>query len=127
MLQAPATPEREDREAAVKEPVLVIIESPYGDEDDAIVERNVLYARRAMRDSFNRGEAPWASHLLYPQTLCDRVIAERLQGIEAGLAWGRHAEKTVVYTDYGITAGMRMGIERAQLQHRPVEYREIGK
>lgn len=40
----------------------VIVESPYAGD----VIRNVEYARAAMRDCLQRGEAPFASHLLYP-------------------------------------------------------------
>ena len=42
---------------------LVILESPYAGD----VAANVKYARRCVRDSLSRGEAPIASHLLYTQ------------------------------------------------------------
>ncbi len=48
-------------------------------------------------------------------------------GIEAGLLWGRLASKTVVYIDYGISAGMQYGIDTARGWLRTVEYRVIGK
>lgn len=102
---------------------LVIIESPYAGD----IEANRAYARRAMRDSVMRGEAPLASHLLYtqPGVLDDGIEAERDLGIEAGLAWGRHAELTAVYADLGISNGMRRGILRATDEGRPVEYRRL--
>lgn len=104
---------------------LVILESPYAGE----VDRNVAYARRAMADCLHRDEAPFASHLLYtqPGVLDDAVPQERHQGIEAGLSWGRCAESTVVYTDLGLTSGMRAGIQRAIDEGRPVEYRTLGE
>lgn len=74
-----------------------------------------------------RGEAPFASHLLYTQMLDDSVEAERAMGIEAGLAIGIHAVATVVYTDLGISGGMQYGIDRAIKENRPVEYRAILK
>jgi len=100
---------------------LVLLESPYAGD----IERNVAYARAAMHDCFQKGEAPFASHLLYTQegVLRDDNPEERRLGIEAGLLWGAKAEKTVVYADYGITPGMRDGIERAKTAGRPVEYR----
>lgn len=54
---------------------LVIIESPYAGD----VERNIEYARRRVRDSPARGEAPIASHLLYTQPGIpdDNVPSER--------------------------------------------------
>lgn len=102
----------------------VILESPYAGD----VGRNEAYARACVRDSLSRGEAPIASHLLYtqPGILNDLDPAERQWGIDAGLAWGSVAEATVVYTDRGISRGMKYGIENASVAGRPVEYRQIG-
>ncbi len=107
----------------------VILESPFAANADHTVEHHVLYARRCVRDSLLRGEAPIASHLLYtqPGILDDLVPEERQAGIDAGLLWGRMASKTVVYTDYGISRGMSYGIAAAEEFHRVVEYREIGR
>lgn len=102
-------------------PEFVILESPFAGD----VEKNTEYAREAMRDSLLRGEAPFASHLLYTQMLDDTVPHERSMGIEAGLAIGSYATKTVVYTDLGISGGMKYGIERAEAEGRPVEYRTL--
>jgi len=100
---------------------LVIIESPYAGD----VERNTTYARACVRDALSRGEAPLASHLLYtqPGILRDHEPAERQRGIDAGLAWGKVAEATVVYLDYGMSAGMKYGVDNAIAAGRPVEYR----
>lgn len=46
-------------------------------------------------------------------------------GIEAGLAIGAFASKTVVYIDRGISPGMQYGIDRAEQEGRPVEYRSL--
>lgn len=102
----------------------VILESPYAGD----VARNERYARAALRDSLMRGEAPIASHLLYtqPGVLNDTNAAERAMGIAAGLAWGSNAEATVVYHDLGVSTGMRLGLDAAAAQGRPVEYRTIG-
>jgi hypothetical protein len=104
--------------------IRVILESPYAGD----VEANVAYARRALRDCLLRGEAPIVSHLLYtqPGVLEDLIPSERALGIEAGLAWGALAEKTVVYTDRGTSRGMQYGIDRAISEGRPVEFRTIG-
>ena len=101
---------------------LVIVESPFAGE----VEANIAFARACMLDCLRRGEAPFASHMLYPQVLDDLDPEERRQGIEAGLAWGEQAEATVVYTDRGTSAGMELGIERARKVGRPVEFRTLG-
>jgi hypothetical protein len=71
--------------------------------------------------------AATASHLLYPQVLNDLILAERLMGIEAGLAWHRVAEATVVYQDYGISPGMAYGIQLAKERGIFIEYRSIGQ
>ena len=104
---------------------LVILESPYAGD----IEANTEYARAALRDCLLRGEAPIASHLLYtqPGVLRDELPAEREHGIAAGLAWGRVAEATVVYTDRGVSRGMEFGIAAAEAAGRPVEFRRINE
>lgn len=97
----------------------VILESPYAGN----LQRHIRYARAAMRDSLLRGEAPMVSHLLYTQVLDDEALEDRALGIAAGLAW--KAEKTVVYTDCGISRGMDYGIRAAQFVGRPIEYRTV--
>lgn len=101
----------------------VILESPFAGD----VEANIEYARRCVRDSLARGEAPIASHLLYtqPGILNDLEPAERAWGIDAGLAWRAVAEASVVYTDRGISSGMRYGIAAAENAGIPVEYRQL--
>ena len=103
---------------------LVIVEHPYAGN----VELNLRYGRACMADCLMRGEAPFASALLYtqPGVLDDTKPTERALGIAAGLEWGRWAEATVVYSDLGVTRGMRTGIDHAERQSRPVEYRRLG-
>ena len=102
---------------------LIIIESPYAGDTD----KNIDYARKCMADSLQRGEAPFASHLLYTQdgVLNDSIPSERLLGIKAGLAWGAFADVTAVYTDLGISEGMELGIRNAISNGRDVVYRTI--
>ena len=106
---------------------LVIIESPYAGKTEAEILDNIDYARRCVRDSLSRGEAPIASHLLYtqPGILRDEVPEERTWGIDAGLAWRSVAEASVVYTDRGISSGMKYGIAAAEKSGKPVEYRKL--
>lgn len=103
---------------------LVIIESPFAGD----VEANITYARRCVRDSLSRGEAPICSHLLYTQSgiLDDMIPSERQWGIDAGLAWHAAKVTTVVYTDRGVSRGMEYGIAAAERAGNPVEYRTIG-
>lgn len=99
----------------------VVIESPLAGN----VERNTAYARLAMLDCLRRGEAPFASHLLYTQVLDDLDADDRKLGMRAGLYLGDRLEAVVVYTDLGISKGMEAGIARAQKRGAPLEYRTI--
>jgi len=103
----------------------VIIESPYAGPTPDVVDDHVQYARAAMHDSLRRGEAPLASHLLYTQVLRDMFPEERRKGMEAGFAWTAVAELIAVYTDLGISEGMRAGIVRAEKLGIPVEHRKV--
>lgn len=100
----------------------VIIESPYAGD----VSTNLRYLRECIRDCIARGETPYASHGLLPGALDDDDPAEREAGIKAGFAWRSVADATVVYTDRGISDGMRAGIEHAESIGHPVEYRSLG-
>ena len=102
----------------------VILESPYAGD----VAANVTYARACVRDSVLRGEAPIASHLLFTQDgiLDDDKPEERKIGIEAGLAWLGSTDAMVVYTDRGISNGMKAAIAEAERLHVPIEYRRLG-
>jgi hypothetical protein len=113
-------PEKEDK---TNEMPLVLIESPFAGD----VDSNIKFARACMRDALIRGESPFAMHLLYTQAgiLNDDIPEDRNWCIEAGLAWGKHACKTVVYTNLGITPGMEIGIQRAIEEGREIEYREL--
>ncbi len=103
--------------------VKVILESPYA----GFVERNIKYARECVKDSLSRGEAPIASHLLYTQEgiLDDEIEKERMQGINAGLAWKDSADLHVFYIDYGISTGMQYAINYATEKNIQIEYRKI--
>jgi len=105
----------------------VVIESPLNGPSRTHVEVHKLYARDCMRDSLMRGEAPFASHLLYDQVglLDDLIPEERELGIIAGFTWGEKAELVAVYTDRGISAGMKRGIELAQSRGIEVVYRQL--
>ena len=102
---------------------LVYLESPYAGD----VEKNIKYARLCMKDSLNRGEYPFASHLLYTQEniLDDSNPSERTLGIVAGFAFAKLCSKTVIYADLGISNGMMLGIEDAIKNKRIIEVRYL--
>lgn len=106
---------------------LVIIESPFFSKNTQIIKYNMAYATECMKDSLSRNEAPFLSHLLYTRVLDDNIPSERNFGINAGLEWGKVAHKTVVYMDLGISQGMEYGIDKANENSRPIEYRYLPK
>lgn len=86
---------------------------------------NVRFARQCLKDALARGEAPFASHLLYPQALNDSNERDRRQGMACGYTWLQYAELVAVYVDRGITSGMMGDIDTAETLGLPVEYRAL--
>lgn len=99
----------------------VILESPYRGH----IESHLRYVRACLRDCLLRDEAPLASHALYSGVLNDDLPIERQLGLNAGWAWTRFADAVVVYTDRGISPGMKHRIARATNCGVPVEYRTL--
>jgi hypothetical protein len=99
----------------------VIIESPY--KGDLIANKE--YLLRCMADCFRRGEAPFASHFFYTEVLDDSVQIERELGMAAGFEWMQTADIVAVYSDLGISSGMKEGIKHARQFGVPVKYRSL--
>lgn len=78
-------------------------------------------------DCLRRGEAPIASHLLFPQVLDDANPEQRALGIAAGTAWMVKGvcDAVVVYIDRGISNGMREAINLANTLGLTVEIRTL--
>lgn len=106
---------------------LVVVESPYGSKKVSEVERNIDYAMACVRDCLLRNESPIASHLLLTQAgiLDDNDPYQRDMGVEAGNAWIAVADAVVVYTDLGISVGMRAGITVAEAHRKDILYRSL--
>ncbi len=102
---------------------LVIIESPYAGN----IECNVAYARACMVDSLERGETPFASHLIYtqPGILDDGIPDERMRGIEGGYEWGKHADLIAYYVDFGVSPGMLESRIHWESTGIPIETRRV--
>jgi hypothetical protein len=110
-------------------PRFVEIETPYAGTNEQ-VKRNLLYARACVRDCLEKGEIPFASHLLYtqPGITDDNIPEERARGVSAA---GEIIEAlpntvTVVYCDLGISKGMYSAVEKAKQNGRSVEFRILG-
>ena len=100
---------------------LVVLESPFA--GDRV--RNKAYLHAMALDSLKRGEYPYASHGFFPYFLDDDSPGERLLGIEAGLAWGMRAGKTILCMDLGISRGMQIGLDAAKIAGREVVERSL--
>lgn len=100
----------------------VIVESPF-----AGGFANVKYSRECLKDCLNRGESPYASHLLYTQkgVLDDSIPEERRKGIDAANNWLEVTDCVVVYMDLGVTRGMLIGVMKAARMGKPVRLRWI--
>lgn len=107
----------------------VIIESPYAAGNGHTVAEHEEYTRRCMADSLARGEAPFASHLVYtqPGVLDDTDPAQRYLGMKAGFAWMRFADLVAIYIDLGKSHGMKEGEAWALNMCIPVVTRHIGR
>lgn len=118
---------------------LVVVESPLRGQvpprcpralapfvERALRFRNHIYALACMRDSLARGEAPYASHVLFdqPGLLDDADPEQRELGMYAGFAWGDAADLRAVYCDHGISSGMQRGIDERP-DGQEVEYRYL--
>ena len=98
-----------------------ILESPYFGN----IEKNVEYARKCLKDSLDRDECPFASHLLYTQVLDDRDKKQRWQGMSQAFEWYQHADQMVLYIDLGISKGMLLGVKQATKHKIPIYKRTI--
>jgi hypothetical protein len=107
----------------MKPPVLVIIESPYRGKNTLERELNTAYLKLCILDSLQRGEAPIASHRMYPGILDEDAVhshgSDRDRGIQAGYEWFRVAERIVFYTDFGFSPGMNKALTLCQSSNPP--------
>lgn len=106
-------------------PRLVIVESPYRASPERTLEQNRAYLMQAMADCYRKGEAPFASHHLSTEVLQDDDVYERQLGIRCGLAWGQHASLVAIYSQLGLTPGMRQAIEFYKSIGKEIEWRGI--
>ena len=109
---------------------LVMVESPYRATEHRTLAQHREYLRMALADCIRRNESPMASHHLFPEILNDDTPYERALGIRAGLAWGRHCDAVAVYSDLGVTPGMREAISEYKsagkvIEWRGIDYREV--
>lgn len=123
-----------EQESSPPLPPIVIIESPYAGD----IEKNVAYAWMCLKDSCIRGEAPFASHLLYTGgghagfareaaggTSDPKHWMSREEGLRRCESFRAAATKTVFYTDMGWSSGMIRAREAAERLGHPTEERKL--
>jgi hypothetical protein len=106
----------------------VIVESPYAGKTKEAIGINEAYGEFVMHDCLvNYNESPYASHLLYTRknVLRDEVPEDRKLGIEAGFYWRDVTEKSVFYTDLGVTSGMVLGMKDCEEKGKIYEERKL--
>ena len=99
--------------------IKVVIESPLG----GGFALNRRYAIWCAWHCYTRGEAAYASHLIFPFFLDDQNAEQREFGITAGYEWAKHADIFAFYIDLGMSPGMtrakeRWGIEENRTKRR---------
>lgn len=120
---------------------LTIIESPLSPKNGRTMDENLSYLRLCLRDSWNRGELPFASHGFFPFFLNEHDPLERQAGIEAGYEFwefrtvdeGSYGEpdiaddlpRIVFYLDHGMSDGMHAAFTRITELNRDYESRYI--
>lgn len=105
--------------AAIRRP-LVIIESPLRGASSEERAANLAYLKMCLRDSYGRGERPFASHALYPTFLDDDNPVERKDGIHFGYSLWDHASIIAFYLDRGISPGMEQALLRVTYEAHPL-------
>lgn len=98
-----------------------VIISPFAGDKDL----HTQYALACAEDCINLGEAPFASHLLYPLFLDDSDPEDRQVGIRCGQEWMRVANLVAVYSDFGVSAGMTEDLDFARGLGLRIVYRNL--
>lgn len=107
---------------------VIVLESPYSGD-------NVAYTQRAMKHAREKGEIVIIPHLLWTQhhnfvSDWDEKYTVKNGGRDVSLEQikelRRRADKVVFYTDYGMSSGMKHGLEHCKAEHIPYEERTIG-
>jgi hypothetical protein len=105
----------------------VMLESPFANSNIASNKEHIIYAKRCMLHSILQGEAPFAGHLLYTRMLDDSNVEQRNVGFDCNESWMICASTIVVYTDYGISRGMKQAMRLAKKWNIPIVKRKIGR
>jgi hypothetical protein len=62
---------------------------------------------------------------LLPEVLDDDDAYERALGVRCGIAWGMHADMVAVFSDLGVSEGMKDAIEHYKTIGKRIEWRKL--
>jgi len=100
----------------------VFICSPYAGASDAMTMKHIQYARDLCKYAFRMNFAPFASHLIYPQFLDDKIPSQRVQGMNAGQVFMSVCDEFWIGIKYQISSGMKDDIDSGKLLHIPMYF-----
>lgn len=105
----------------------VFLCSPFTASTKQGIAENIVFARKCMADCLKKGEAPFASHLLYtqPGVLNDHIPTEREAGMAAGNRFLHVCDRVVAYIDRGVSNGMRRKLRLGLETATPIEFRRL--
>ena len=103
----------------------VVVESPWRASQAYSVEQHEAYLNHCRADCLSRGEYPFASHGEVIRALNDDEPFDRALGISGAWVWGDMADLVAVYTDFGISEGMRASIAHYEEIGKPIERRKL--
>lgn len=106
-------------------PPLIFVCSPFRASTTHSLGYHIAYAKKASLLIFQQGAVPFTPHLLYPSYLNDNNPAHRDMGIAAGLAILSRCTALHAFIDHGISEGMAMEIEAAEVMGIPVAKRNL--
>lgn len=87
------------------------------------VAKNVENAKRYCQFVMEKGHAPFAPHLLYPQMLDDGCAESRELGMDCGMAFLRRCQEVWVFsTDRTLSKGMVAEVDEAIHYGIPIEW-----
>lgn len=101
----------------------VYIASPYRTNSHEQRRTFDSYLEMCIRDSFSRGEAPYAPHYMYPPFMC-RALTDA-QCRNAADKYLAVCDKIAFYIDFDISPGMQDELDFAKAMKKPIEMRKI--
>jgi len=101
----------------------VVLESPFRSTETTTIEQNRCYLGHCLEDCRSRREIWYASHAGLTGEDDDELV--RLIGIRDGWTIGETMEYCVVYSDLGVTPGMKMSIDHYSAKGMEIKWRRL--